>query len=361
MGLRSPVVLGGSAARRAFGVLGGPAAVLLDAEGKIASAVVRGAPSVLELLGSRAASAANASKSRAEAPKKSGIQAPKSKVGDPAPGMVLPDLTGEPVDLTTFRGAPTLLLFWNPGCGFCKRMLPDLKAWEENPPEGAPKLLVVSKGEIAQNRLMELKSTVVLDQEFATGRAFGATGTPSAILLDSAGKIASPVARGAPAVLALANGDVPNPAAPGNGAAAPKPGVGDLAPTVKLLDLSGEPVDLAAFRGTPTLVLFWSPGCGHCTRILDEIKTLEANPPEGAPKLFVVSSGDPERNRAMGLRSTVALDPNFSVGQAFGARGTPSAVLLDAEGKITSPLATGGPAVLALAGARQHELEAPTA
>jgi protein-disulfide isomerase len=108
-------------------------------------------------------------------------------------------------------------------------------------------------------------------------------------------------------------------------------------------------------------VLFWSPGCGHCKRILDEIKTLEANPPEGAPKLFVVSSGDPERNRAMGLRSTVALDVNFSVGQAFGARGTPSAVLLDAEGKIASPLATGGPAVLALAGTRQHEVKSPIA
>jgi len=350
MDLRSPVVLGGSAARRAFGVSGGPAAVLGDAEGQIASPVVRGAPSVLELLGGRA-----------EAPKKSGAQAPKSKVGDPAPGMVLPDLTGELVDLTTCRGAPTLLLFWNPGCGFCKRMLPDLKAWEENPPEGAPKLLVVSTGEIEQNRLMELKSTVVLDQGFATGRAFGATGTPSAVLIDPDGKIASPIARGAPAVLALANGNMRSPAAQSNGATALKPDIGDPAPTVKLLDLAGEPVDLAAFRGTPTLVLFWSPGCGHCKRILDEIKTLEANPPEGAPKLFVVSSGDPERNRAMGLRSTVALDPNFSVGQAFGARGTPSAVLLDAEGKIASPLATGGPAVLALAGAAQHELKAPTA
>jgi hypothetical protein len=36
-------------------------------------------------------------------------------------------------------------------------------------------------------------------------------------------------------------------------------------------------------------------------------------------------------------------------------------VLLDAEGKIASPLATGGPAVLALAGARQHEVKSPIA
>jgi hypothetical protein len=23
------------------------------------------------------------------------------------------------------------MLFWNPGCGFCTRMIDDLKAWEE--------------------------------------------------------------------------------------------------------------------------------------------------------------------------------------------------------------------------------------
>jgi thiol-disulfide isomerase/thioredoxin len=105
-------------------------------------------------------------------------------------------------------------------------------------------------------------------------------------------------------VLALGDGEVPSPAASGNGAVVSKLEIGDPTQVVKLLDLAGESVDLAAFRGTPTLVLFWSLGCGHCRRILDEIKTWEATPPEGAPKLFVVSSGDPERNRAMGPRST---------------------------------------------------------
>jgi hypothetical protein len=49
-------------------------------------------------------------------------------------------------------------------------------------------------------------STVVLDQQFAAGRAFGASGTPSAVLVDAEGKIASEVAVGAPAVLELAGG-----------------------------------------------------------------------------------------------------------------------------------------------------------
>jgi thiol-disulfide isomerase/thioredoxin len=101
-------------------------------------------------------------------------------------------------------GSETLVLFWNPGCGFCQQMLPDLKEGEENPPEGAPKLLVVSAGTQESNKAMSLSSSVMLDQGFEAGRAFGARGTPSAILVDAKGKIASEVAVGAPGVLKLA-------------------------------------------------------------------------------------------------------------------------------------------------------------
>ena len=99
------------------------------------------------------------------------------------------------------------MLFWNPGCGFCQQMLPDLKEWEANAPDGAPRLLVVSAGSEEANREMGLASPVLLDQQFATGRAFGASGTPSAVLLDKKGKVASQVAVRAPAVLELAGTD----------------------------------------------------------------------------------------------------------------------------------------------------------
>jgi hypothetical protein len=51
---------------------------------------------------------------------------------------------------------------------------------------------------------MELASPVLLDEAFRTGRLFGAAGTPSAVLIDREGKVASGVAVGGPAVLALA-------------------------------------------------------------------------------------------------------------------------------------------------------------
>ena len=90
-------------------------------------------------------------------------------------------------------------------------MLDDLKAWETNAPADAPQLLIVSSEDAASNRAQGLRSPIVLDQEFSLGRAFGATGTPSAVLIDAEGRVASEVGVGAPAVLALATA-APQPA-----------------------------------------------------------------------------------------------------------------------------------------------------
>jgi peroxiredoxin len=129
--------------------------------------------------------------------------ASRGKVGEPAPALTLPDLTGNLVDLVDFRGNKTLVLFWNPGCGFCQRMLEELKVWEAKPPKGAPQLLVVSTGTVEANQAMGLRSPVLLDQGFSAGSKLGANGRPMGVLVDEEGKIASAVAAGAPAVLTL--------------------------------------------------------------------------------------------------------------------------------------------------------------
>ena len=110
------------------------------------------------------------------------------------------------MELTSFYGEKVLVLFWNPGCGFCQRMLPDLKTWEAQPPADAPKLLVVSTGTPETNMRQGLRSPVVLDEGFHSGQRFGVGGTPSAVLLDEHGKIVAPPAIGSPQVLALLGG-----------------------------------------------------------------------------------------------------------------------------------------------------------
>ncbi len=129
--------------------------------------------------------------------------------------------------------------------------------------------------------------------------------------------------------------------------------IGDPAPQFELPDLNGETVRLADFKESPTLLLFWNPGCGFCTQMLDDIKTWEANPHKGTPELIVVSTGSVEINREQGFKSTVLIDEGFSIGNLFGVGGTPSAVMLSADGKVTSEVEVGGPAVFALAGIEQ--------
>jgi thiol-disulfide isomerase/thioredoxin len=203
----------------AYRVSGTPSAVLVRPDGTIASPVVGGSEAIGTLVVQATSGAPVQFPARPEAqgepcpncgkvhPNGNGAQQamPTSlKIGEPAPAVKLPDLEGNPVELKDFHGKETLVHFWNTGCGFCQQMLPDIKWWEENRPEGTPKLLFVSAGTEEANRDMKLSSKIVLDQQFAAGRAFGASGTPSAVLVDAEGNIASGAAVGAPGVLELA-------------------------------------------------------------------------------------------------------------------------------------------------------------
>jgi hypothetical protein len=84
-------------------------------------------------------------------------------------------------------------------------MLPDLRAFERRPPAGAPPLLVISAGDPERTPEQQIHSQVLIDSEGEAMGAFGAAGTPMAVLIDD-GKIGSPVAAGADAVLALLRG-----------------------------------------------------------------------------------------------------------------------------------------------------------
>jgi peroxiredoxin len=304
-------------------------------------------------------------------------QAEGLPVGSAAPEFSLSGLHGETITLEALRssGKPVMALFTDPGCGPCNALLPEVGRWQE---EHAPKLTLalISRGEVEENRTKASEHGllyVLLQKDWEVSESYEVRGTPSAVLIAPDGKVASPVAGGVEGIrglLAYAVGErtqlpmqpqqtqtqgqpCPNcgkvHAAAPTVAAAQK--VGEEAPEVKLPNLQGNTVELVHFRGEETLVLFWNPGCGFCQQMLADLREWEENPPEEAPKLLVVSAGTEEANREQGLSSTVVLDQNFAVGRAFGASGTPSAVLVDAQGKVASDIAVGAPAVLELAGA----------
>lgn len=299
-------------------------------------------------------------------------------VGTPAPAFQLPGLDGGTHTLDTLRAArkPVMLVFSDPGCGPCTALLPEVARWQG---EYKSKLTValVSRGSVEDNhaKVNEHKLTnVLLQKDREVAESYQAYGTPTAVIVRLDGTVGSSLVGGSEAIGALVASTVgaPMPMSAGNGshgnghgaaairAKPPAAKMGDRAPQFKLPDLDGKTMSLADFRGRKTLVLFWNPGCGFCTRMLDELKAWETNPPEKSPELLVVSRGTVEANRAQGFKSTIVLDQGFSVGPQFGVGGTPSAVLISAGGKISSQVAVGGPAVLALAGVEQGEMT-PTA
>jgi peroxiredoxin len=318
------------------------------------------------------------------APSQNGTPVPQAEglpVGSAAPEFSLSGLHGETLTLDALRssGKPVMALFTDPGCGPCNAMLPDVGRWQE---EHAHRLTLslISRGEVEENKTKAQEhglSNVLLQKDWEVSESYEVRGTPSAVLISPDGKVASPVAGGEEGIRGLLSYAVgeraqlpmqphqpqtegqPCPNCGKVHAAAPtveaSQKVGEDAPEVKLPDLEGKTVELADFRGQQTLVLFWNPGCGFCQQMLPELKEWEATSPEDAPKLLVVSAGAEEANKEMGLISPVLLDQQFAAGRAFGASGTPSAVLVDAEGKVVSEVAVGAPAVLELAGADQKK------
>jgi peroxiredoxin len=293
-------------------------------------------------------------------------------VGAPAPAFHLDRLDGGMATSAELLalGRPLALAFVDPQCGPCTALLPELARWERELADQVT-VAVITAGSVEAN-IRKLGGSglgrVLLQDGWEVSEAYQAHGTPSMVIIEPPGTIASPVAPGRDAICGLMARFAAGQHRPGDVArrsrsaipnmsngAQPDQRIGELsrigqpAPDLRLPDLQGKQVSLAAFRGHPTLVLFWNPACGFCQSMLADLKAWEASRSDTSPQLLVVSTGSVEANRAMGLPGLVTLDASFGIGRAFGTSGTPSAVLVDRNGRIASEVAVGGPAALALA------------
>lgn len=172
-----------------------PAAVIVSADGRIASFLAQGAGAIQGLVDAFQSNALPA------------LPPPMPQalpVGEPVPDVALETLSGMPFRLSSLRGKSTLLVFWNQGCGFCQTMVDELRTWEARPHPNAPQLLLVSSSAAAEHQGLGLASTILLDGGGRAAQAFGAHGTPMGILVDGDGRIASQIATGSHAIFTLA-------------------------------------------------------------------------------------------------------------------------------------------------------------
>ncbi len=183
-------------------------------------------------------------------------------VGAPAPGFELPAADGRHVSLQALldRGLPVLLIFSDPGCGHCKALLPQVARWQHQHRDRLTVALATRRpaGQDAATPQTHGLRDVLLQANREIAEAYQANGTPSAVLIAASGKIASPLASGAPAITQLIHSATTNglPAVPAAARAAsaagptsqdqPGPAAGAAAPGLARTELP-----VPAQRGRP--------------------------------------------------------------------------------------------------------------
>ena len=324
-----------------------------------------------------------------------------------APEFELPDLAGKSHTLAQFRGHRVLLIFFNLGCGYCHDLAPKLAllggSGELDPtfirpeetlaqPVGGergeedPLRLVISTGDPESKRQFfkkhPLTCPVLLQREMEVAAAYQTNGTPTGYLISAEGKIASKLAIGAEALMALATRKSaivsPKPemdqdhtqeagvrAGNGDGRESrfsdrslartriKRDGLraGTRAPEFRLPRLDGQgELELADLRGRYVLLVFSDPHCGPCQAVAPGLEAFHRERPEVA--VVMISRGEPKENRAKvkehGLTFTVLLQRQLEISRLYAMFATPMAYLIDEHGIITNDVAVGVEAILGL-------------
>jgi peroxiredoxin len=205
-GLRCLIALDESSPATVFGALGTPAAYLLDEKGRVAKPLALGALEVPALVRELVSERRTLTTERPLS--ESRIMRDGLKAGTVAPTFVLPGLDERRVDLAAYRGRRVLVVFSDPECGPCEALMPDLVERERRYGD-ALSVVMVSRGEVAENRARrdrhEAGFPIALQRGWTISKQYGIFSTPVAFLIDPDGVLEQDVARGAAAILHLAD------------------------------------------------------------------------------------------------------------------------------------------------------------
>lgn len=290
-------------------------------------------------------------------------------VGSLAPDFELPDLQGVPHKLSEFRGQDRLLIFFNPGCGFCTEMAADLAAIPLDGAAGRAIPIVVTTGDADENRkLVEkygIRCVVLVQKQMEVASRFRADGTPMGYRIDASGRIASDLAVGAAPLLELA---VPKAQLVDSGHDTgpkhkhPDPSLarsrinrsglkaGAVAPEFRLPRIDGGVLALADLSGRRVLLVFSDPECGPCDELAPRLEELHRERPD--LRIIVVSRRDADATRAkadsLGLTYPIVMQQQWEVSLKYGMFATPIGYLIDEQGILASNVAVGTEPILAL-------------
>jgi uncharacterized membrane protein YphA (DoxX/SURF4 family) len=132
-------------------------------------------------------------------------------LGSYTPYFALPTADGELISIHELcdRGKPVALIFMEPGCGPCGRLFPDLLSWKPALDERLTIAVVARRPDSEFETDMSAENDegvsviTLLQDENEIAQMFRLRSSPSALIVNQDGRIASHVAEGPPAIEAL--------------------------------------------------------------------------------------------------------------------------------------------------------------
>ncbi|MGI9054974.1 MAG: MauE/DoxX family redox-associated membrane protein [Pyrinomonadaceae bacterium] len=280
-------------------------------------------------------------------------------IGAPAPDFSARDLAGKIVSFENLlvKNKPMILFFFSPSCMPCQALLPEIESWQNKLKENF-NFVFISKGKEKENA-EKFGGTnfkqILLQKDNEIAEAFKAVWTPTAVLINADGTIASHLAAGDVAIrsllenVKLLENETENFFVT-NGTPTQ---IGETVPEFSIENLEGTFLTAEDFIGKKTLLTYWSLSCGWCDKMLDDLREWDNTRGADEPQLILLSAGEAEKHRELGLQGQIILEEDKNISKKLGMEGTPSAVLINENGKIASEVAVGAENIFALIGKRK--------
>ena len=294
------------------------------------------------------------------------------RVGTLLNDFELPLLAGGTMTLSQWRGKKVLLIFFNPSCGFCMPMLQKLAALEARAVERGPVALIISTGEVEENRRLferyRIPHAVLLQEGAEVSTLYRVFGTPMGYLVDENGQTATELVKGADGLLALLGAEAQHPSTPAVKGSSNGQGrrgfsrsltnskinrdglkAGARAPEFTLPRVDGGELSLKQYLGQKVLLVFSDPQCAPCQQLAPKLESLYRR---GDVQVLMISRGDTEANRQKvtehGLTFPVGLQNHWEISREYAIFATPVGYLIDEKGILATGVVMGAEAIMNL-------------
>jgi methylamine dehydrogenase accessory protein MauD len=132
---------------------------------------------------------------------------PGPEVGAAAPGFLLKSIGKGMVTLESLKalGKPVVLVFAEPTCSVCNMVMPKIARWKQDLADSVTVAVISSGTEEANRRKVDRYGIdwVLLQETREVTMAYRTPGTPSAVLIDRNGVVATPLTFGPDAILGM--------------------------------------------------------------------------------------------------------------------------------------------------------------